>query len=218
MQATPQTTPADRPLTLTAIAAAAGVQKRAAQNWLKQAKAQHGDIGELVSGVRYFSEVERDILLTYAAPPKPARVQQIEAFPDFADRPAEPRPVEIVTGNHRLALDGPAMGGEISLAQFRGDIEVKAYRDPVNEAAAAMTLFDALSSAMDEDLDRSFRQLEVTAETVQQLQARAESMAAKKLEYEVSQKILARLQNQKTGELSSLLGKAQALADGGPGL
>ena len=225
MQPTPQTTPADRPLTLTAIAAAAGVQKRAAQSWLSKAKTDHGELGELRAGVRHFSEAERDILLTYAAPPRPVKIEaepprivQTEAFPEFADRPAEPRPVEIIAGNHRLALDGPQMGGEISLAQFRGDIKVKAYRDPVNEAAAAMALFDALGSAMDEDLDRSFQQLETTAETVQLLQAKAEAMAAKKLEYEISQKILARLQNQKTGELSSLLGKAQALADGGDGL
>lgn len=221
MQTTPQTETAARPLTLTDIAAAAGVQKRAAQNWLSRAKVDHGELGEIIDNTRHFSEDERDILLTYAAPPRPANVEaepprtvQTETFPEFA----EPRPVEIVAGNHRLVLDGPEMGGQISLARFRGDIEVRSYADPVNEAAAALALFDALESAMDEDLDRSFQQLENTASTVQLLQEKAEGMAAKKLEYEISQKILARLQNQKTSELSSLLGKAQALADGGPGL
>ena len=221
-QTTTQTETADRPLTLTAIAAAAGVQKRAAQSWLSKAKAEHGELGELRAGVRYFSIEERDILLTYAAPPKPAKTEatpprtvQTEAFPEFADRPAEPRSVEIVAGNHRLTLDGPEMGGQIDLARFRGDIEVRSYRDPVNEAAAAMARFAATETAMDDDLDQSFQQLEITVETVQLLQAKAESMAAKQLEYQITQKILARLQNQKTSELSSLLGKAQDLADGG---
>jgi hypothetical protein len=216
---------ADRPLTLTAIAAAAGVQKRAAQNWLSRAKVDHGELGEIIDNTRHFSEDERDILTSYAAPPRPAKIEaepprtrQIEAFPDFA-APPEPRSVDIVAGNHRLTLDGPEMGGQISLARFRGDIEVRRYQDPVSEAAGAMALFDALETAMDDDLDQSFEQLESTASTVQMLQAKAESMAAKQLEYQVTQKILARLQNQKTSELSSLLGKAQALADGaGPGL
>jgi len=222
---TTQTETADRPLTLTAIAAAAGVQKRAAQSWLSKARAEHGELGELRAGVRHFSIEERDILTSYAAPPRPAKVeaepprtQQIEAFPEFA-APLEPRSVEIVAGNHRLTLDGPVMGGQISLAKFRGDLEVRSYEDPLVNAAAAMAVFDALGNAMDDDLDRSFQQLESTASTVQLLQEKAESMAAKKLEYEISQKILARLQNQKTSELSSLLGKARALADdGGPGL
>ncbi|TVQ08167.1 MAG: hypothetical protein EA368_12380 [Leptolyngbya sp. DLM2.Bin27] len=123
--------------------------------------------------------------------------------------------VEILTGNHRATLEAPAMPGQIDLARFRGDIEVRSYEDPVNEAAAAMALFDALSSAMDKDLDQSFTQLETTTVTVQQLEQRAEALKEKQLEYQITQKILARLQNQKTSELSELLGKAQALGGGG---
>jgi DNA-binding transcriptional MocR family regulator len=128
---------------------------------------------------------------------------------------AEYRQVEVMTGNHRATVEAPELPMAIDLAKFRGDITTRTYKDPVNEAAAALALFDALEAAMDSDLDQSFQQLETTAETVQKLQEKAESMAAKKLEYEITQKILARLQNQKTGELSTLLGKAQELGGGG---
>lgn len=214
-----------RPHTLTAIATEGQVIKRTVQGWLAKAKRDHGeDFGELIGGVRCFSDTEREILLTYAAPPRPAkvepaaepaRVQQIEAFPELADRPAEYRQVEVMTGNHRATVDGPALPTAIDLAQFRGDIEVRSYQDPVNEAAAALALFDALGSAMDADLDQSFQQLETTAATVQQLQQSAEALAAKKLEYQVTQKILARLQNSETAKLGELLGKAQELGGGG---
>jgi hypothetical protein len=213
---TVETTTTTRPWTLADIAESQGVQKRAAQNWLKLAKVEHGDIGELVGKTRYFSLDERDILISYAAPPRPVRVAplQVEAPPEFIEPPAEYRQVEIVSGNHRATVEAPAIGGQIDLARFRGDIEVRTYEDPLNNAAAAIQLFDALGTAMDADLDRSFAKLETTTATVQQLQERAESMAAKQLEYQVTQKILSRLQNQQTAALSGLLGKAQSLTDG----
>lgn len=56
--------------TLQTIAEAHGVNKRAAQNWLAKAKADHGDIGEVRNGTRYFSDSERDTLLGYAGEPR----------------------------------------------------------------------------------------------------------------------------------------------------
>lgn len=57
-----------RPHTLASIAESQGRQKRAAQSWHSQAKKQHGPLGELVKGVRMFSDDERDIILGYAGP------------------------------------------------------------------------------------------------------------------------------------------------------
>jgi hypothetical protein len=213
-----------RPWTLTDIAESQNVKKRAAQNWLKRAKADHGeDFGEVIGTTRHFSIDERDILISYAAPARPvkaepaAKVQQIEAFPEFADSPAEHRPVEIMTGNHRETMPAPALGGQIDLARFRGDIQTRSYKDPLNNAAAAIQLFEAVETAMDADLDQSFAQLETATDTVQQLEARARQLEAKTLEYQVTQKILARLQNQQTNKLTELLGKAQDLGGGGGG-
>jgi hypothetical protein len=212
-----------RPWTLSDIAAAQNVLKRTAQLWLSKAKTEHGEnFGKLVGKTRYFSLDERDILISYAAPPRPAKVEaaaplQTEAFPEFADRPAEHRPVEVVTGNHRATVEAPALGGQIDLARFRGDIQTRSYKDPLNNAATAIQLFEAVETAMDADLDQSFAQLETATDTVQQLEARARQLEAKTLEYQVTQKILARLQNQQTNKLTELLGKAQDLGGGGGG-
>lgn len=222
MQATPQTETAARLWTLTEIAESQNVLKRTAQGWLAKAKAEHGpDFGEIISGTRHFSIAERDILTSYAAPPKPAkveaepaRVQQIEAFPDSS----EPRPVEIIAGNHRLTLDGPLMGTAIDLAQFRGDIEVKTYRDPLAAIEVANALIDAAENAMVEDLNERVQVLQQTQQATARLTQRAEDLKAKELEYRVSQNLLGLIQNQETAKLGELLGKAQALADGGDGL
>jgi hypothetical protein len=211
------TTPTARHWTLADIAAAQNVLKRTAQLWLSKAKAEHGEnFGELVGKTRHFNIDERDILVSYAAPARPVKVKATPA-PEFIEPPAEHRPVEIMTGNHRETMPAPALGGQIDLARFRGDIQTRSYKDPLNNAAAAIQLFEAVETAMDADLDQSFAQLETATDTVQQLEARARQLEAKTLEYQVTQKILARLQNQQTNKLTELLGKAQDLGGGGGG-
>jgi predicted DNA-binding protein YlxM (UPF0122 family) len=210
-----------RPWTLADIAESQNVKKRAAQNWLKRAKADHGDIGELVGTTRHFSIDERDILISYAAPPRPvkaepaAKVQQIEAFPEFTERPAEHRPVEVVTGNHRAMVEAPAMGNAINLAQFRGDIEVLTYRDPLAAIEAASAMIDAAESAMVEDLNQRLQVLQQTQQATAKLTQRAEDLKAQQLEYKVKQDLIGIMQNTETGKLSDLLGKAQDLGGGG---
>ena len=54
-------TTTDRQHTLTSIAADAHTTKRTVQRWLSKA----GDIGELQGDTRYFSDAERDTLLSY---------------------------------------------------------------------------------------------------------------------------------------------------------
>lgn len=210
MNTTPETT--SRHWTLADIAESQNVLKRTAQGWLAKAKAEHGDIGEIIGGARHFSALERDLLISYAAGPRAVRVEPLAAP---VEQPAEHRQVEVMAGNHRATVEAPEMPMAIDLARFRGDIEVRTYEDPLNNAAAAIALFDALGNAMDADLDRSFAQLETTAATVQQLEQRAEALSAKQLEYQITQKILARLQNSETAKLGELLGKAQELGGGG---
>jgi hypothetical protein len=211
------TTPAAtaRPWTLTDIAESQNVLKRTAQNWLKLAKVEHGeDFGELVGKTRHFNIEERDILVSYAAPARPVKVKATPA-PEFVERPAEHRQVEIVSGNHRETMPAPVIGGQIDLARFRGDIQTRSYQDPLNNAATAIQAFKAVEAAMDIDLDQSFTQLETSTDTVQQLESSARQFEAKALEYQVTQKILSRLQNQQTNKLSELLGKAELLGGGG---
>jgi hypothetical protein len=68
--------------TLADIAESQNVIKRTAQGWLSKAKKEHGEIGEIVNGTRRFSEADRDILVSYATPPR--RVTASPAPPEFA--------------------------------------------------------------------------------------------------------------------------------------
>lgn len=220
------TTTADRPYTLAAIAAAQGAIKRTAQLWLAKAKRDHGDIGEVIGGARHFSEAERNILTSYAAPPKPAKVEaepprvvQVEAFPGFGGsavyEPPAPLDIEIVAGNHRLTLDGPEMGAAIDLAQFRGELEVKSYQDPLAAIEAANAMIDAAENAMVEDLSERVRLLQQTQQATAKLTQRAEELKTQQIEYRVKQDLLGLIQNQETAKLGELLGKAEALGGGG---
>lgn len=199
MNTTPISDIMDRTLTLTDIAAAQNVKKRSAQLWLSKAKAEHGEIGELRGKTRYYSESEKALLLSYASEPK------------LRPNVAKPVAVEVVTGNHRAIVPNPQIGGRVDLSRFRGAVEVRTYNDPRNPAAAAMDLLNAVGEAMDADLAQSFSKLESTAATVAELESAANELEAKALEYKITQSILARLQNEATGRLSSLLGKAQRL-------
>jgi len=207
------TTQTQRIHTLSSIAADHGSIKRTAQNWLKKAVAEQGEIGEIVNGVRRFNDAERAVLLSFAGEPR----RQTEPVTEATVTPdaAAIVPVEVVPGNHRVSLDGPAIGGQIDLARFRGSLEVRSYSDPCHPANAAIQLLEAVNQAMDSDLDASFSQLEETLNTVQQLEAKTAELEAKALEYKVTQSILGRLQNQATGRLSELLGKATALTGNG---
>lgn len=203
-----------RTFTLADIAESHGVKKRAAQLWLSKARAEHdGELGEMKGKTRYYNEAEKQILLSYAGEPKPAKAEPA-AEPTAPAESVALAPVEIVSGNHRVSLDGPEIGGTIDLARFRGSLEVRSYADPCHPANAAIQLLEAVNQAMDSDLDNSFNHLEETLNTVQQLEAKTAELEAKALEYKVTQSILGRLQNQATGRLSELLGKATALTGG----
>jgi hypothetical protein len=209
------TTQEERIHTLASIAAEHGSIKRTAQNWQAKAKADHGELGEVIGGTRKFNDTEKAILLSYAGEPK-AKPEPTTTTPPAAAESVALAPVEVVPGNHRVSLDGPEIGGQIDLARFRGSLEVRSYSDPCHPANAAIQLLEAVESAMDADLENSFQQLEATAETVAKLEEKTRQLEAKSLEYRVTQGVLSRLQNQATGRLEALLGKAQALTGNEP--
>jgi hypothetical protein len=220
--ATVETTPTARPWTLTDIAESQNVLKRTAQNWLAKAKAEHGeDFGEVMGTTRRFNIEERDILISYAAPPRPVKVEetaapvQVDELPKFVDPPAEYRQVEIMAGNHRAMVEAPEMGNAINLAQFRGDIEVLTYQDPLAAIEAASAMIDAAESAMVQDLNQRLHVLQQTQQATAKLTQRAEDLKAQQLEYRIKQDLLGIIQNTETSKLGELLGKAESLGGGG---
>jgi hypothetical protein len=72
----------------------------------------------------------------------------------------------------------------------------------------------ATAQAMAKDLSRQQDQLAQTAQAVAVLKQQAELMSAVQQEYRIKSDMLGMMQNQQTGELTGLLGKAQALTTG----
>jgi hypothetical protein len=107
------------------------------------------------------------------------------------------------------------MGTSINLAQFRGDIEVLTYQDPLAAIEAATAMIDAAESAMVQDLNQRLQVLQKTQQATAKLTARAEDLKAQQLEYRVKQDILGLIQNTETSKLGELLGKAESLGGGG---
>lgn len=193
--------------TLTSIASDLGVSKRAVQNWHKQAvSGEHGELGRMIGGERKFTDSERQILLSYASErakaPKPA---------DPVEQAAEVAAITVIEGNHRQALSAPSFGNVINLGSQRGDLDVLSYGNPMEAAASALAVMGANAQAMAADLARQQDQLAQTAQAVAMLKQQAELMAAQQAEYRIKSDLLSVIQNQQTGELTNLLGKAAAL-------
>ena len=200
--------------TVTSIAADLNVTSRAVKNWLASAKAgEYGELGRIVNGKRIFTDSEREILLSYAserAKAKPA------SQPSPASEPASEAAITVITGNHRQQLSGPSFGQTINLGQQRGELEVQTYGDPMAAAARALAVMATNINAMGADLARQQDQLAQTGKAVAALRQQAELMASAQQEYRIKSDLMGLLQNQQTGELSTLLGKATAITgDGG---
>jgi hypothetical protein len=112
-------------------------------------------------------------------------------------------------------VEAPEMGTSINLAQFRGDIEVLTYQDPLATIEAATALIEAAETAMVEDLNERIQVLQKTQQATAKLAQRAEDLKTQQLEYKVKQDLIGIMQNTETGKLSDLLGKAEALGGGG---
>lgn len=199
-----------RPHTLASIAEAHGVNKRSAQNWLRQAKeAEGGEIGELMGKTRYFSDDERDILLGYAGEPRDkAETVSTTGF----TTPVQPT---VIQGNHRSALTSPSVPQSVDLGQFRGDSQVQAYENPLEMIQVGMQLIDSVNGAMQQDLQNRISLYQQTEAATAELKRKAEELQQQQTRYQIESDLLGILQNQKTTELSDLMGKVQALG-GGP--
>ena len=200
--------------TLTSIASDLGVSKRAVQNWHKSAIAgEHGELGRMIGGERKFTDSERQILLSYASEraktPKPASQPAPAAEP--VEQAAEVAAIAVIEGNHRQRVAAPTYGNVINLGSQRGEITVQSYGDPMAAAGAALAVMATNINAMTSDLARQQDQLQQTAAAVAALKQQAEVMAAAQQEYRIKSDLLSVIQNQQTGELTNLLGKAAAL-------
>jgi hypothetical protein len=199
--------------TVTSIAADLNVTSRAVKNWLASAKAgEHGELGRIVDGKRIFTDSEREILLSYAS--ERAKAKPASQPSPVASEPASEAAITVITGNHRQQLSCPSFGQTINLGQQRGELEVQTYGDPMAAAAQALAVMQANIGAMGADLARQQDHLAQTGQAVAALRQQAELMQQAQAEYRIKSDLMGLLQNQQTGELSTLLGKASAITGG----
>ncbi|MGB7086677.1 MAG: hypothetical protein WBD47_14060 [Phormidesmis sp.] len=180
------TTTTLRQHTLASIAAVAGTTKRTAQRWFTKC----GDIGELTDNVRYFSDAERDQLLSHQS----KRTEK-----------AVPVKAEVVTGNHRstseLSIDTET---PVSLAKWRGNQDVQLATLSGDNLSAVERLALEVSEAMDADLSAQLESYSATQEQIKRAQAVKAALDRKSLKYEIETELLGKLQSQGSGDLQGL--------------
>lgn len=192
-----------RPHTLASIAEAHGVNKRATQAWLRQAKeAEGGEVGEIVGKTRYFSDEERDILLQYAGEPR-AKTTQTEVL----------EPLSIETENHCNTLAKPDLEDvEFSLERFRADdVEALMFENPGSVADQFITVADRLVEAMDADIYQREQRLKATKDAQGKVAAKAQDLKLEQRLYRDRARDLDTAQNSETAALQDAVEALQDL-------
>lgn len=208
MDTTPVSDTTARFWTLSDIAASQNVIKRTAQGWLAKAKAEYGDIGELVSGVRYFNIEERDILISYAAPPRVKHETHATAppVPDGDDLE-----MTISTGNHCTPLDVPEFDGlTVDLGQFR-DSEVFIVEDPLQAAERFLQAADRIQDALDNDIAAREQRLNRTKKARAMVAARAQELSLEQRLYRLQTSQLDGATTEETTALADAMEQMQGL-------
>lgn len=207
-----------------------------ARRTLQNLKRVSEEVESSANPERKFAEKERNLLFSLAteraAPAKPTLASVSPEQPskpesgasDHAnasstpvsanDETGSPMALNVIIGDRYSALGNPAFGQTINLVSQRGELEISAYADPMGAAAQALAVMGATAQAMAKDLSRQQDQLAQTAQAVAVLKQQAELMSAVQQEYRIKSDMLGMMQNQQTGELTGLLGKAQALTTG----
>lgn len=107
--------PLDEPArihTLSSIAAELGRDKRTVQLWFTKAKSEHGELGRIIDGCRYFSDDERAILVGYAGADRPQSTKKESTaapVPEGFIQCSTLAPVEVVETDLPEGFDPTAM-------------------------------------------------------------------------------------------------------------
>jgi hypothetical protein len=136
------------------------------------------------------------------------------AHPTSTEEASNTMEMNVIVGDRYNVIGNPVYGQTIDLVSQRGDLEIIAYTDPMALAAQAVAVMGATAQAMGKDLSRQQEQLAQTVQAVAVLKQQSELMSAVQTEYRLKSDVLGVMMNQQTGELSGLLGRAQALTTG----
>jgi hypothetical protein len=186
--------------TLASIAATAEVEKRTVQNWLKKASSAHGELGQVSNGARVFSDDDRNILLSYkSVKRKPEPVTQVQVF----------------EGNHHVVQADPIMPVSYDLANFRSETEIVTIADPLAIAHQYCGMGDQLIAGMLTSSNGRRDTLHQTIEATRMIANKAAEVDRACTKYEILSEVRGDAQNLATADFNALLGKLQALGNGG---
>ena len=193
-----------RPHTLASIATDADVTKRTVQRWLTKA----GDIGVLDGDTRYFSDAERDTLLSHQS----KRQANDTVATEPATLPTTPAEIQIYEGNHQQTLAPIDMTGARDLGQLRSPfMEIQSYQDPLAMAQQLVSQNSQFVGAMSADLQQRQEQLNRTNEALALVEQSNQNLLHQAQQYQIESRVQAALINQSTVQLQQKINQQQGL-------
>lgn len=180
--------------TLRSIANDLSREKRTAQAWYTQAKAEHGELGELIDGTRCFNDAERNILLSYAG----------------VDRSA-PTKVAIEVGNHVSSKMVHVGASAASLEQFRTSRTRNQLANRVDFLKQVTGFLDQLEEGMNAAEEEAEQELQEIRAVKRQTVKRIDRFRRRADEYRLKTDILASIQNAEIDEIEDLAAEINSL-------
>ncbi|NEP56702.1 MAG: hypothetical protein F6K31_06710 [Symploca sp. SIO2G7] len=185
----------DRQHTLTSIAEDAQTTKRTVQRWFSKA----GDIGELRGDTRYFSDAERDTLLSYQS----KRQTTDNTVNEPVTQSVTPVAITVVEGNHRNTLEPPQFPTEFDLGSMRSELAtVDVHDDPLALAEQFINGADSLMDAMEQDEKAMAQKIAQTRQARQAVGRKVDQLKRRNDIYSLRSELLADRQNVETAALN----------------
>ena len=193
--------------TLASIAQEASTTKRTVQRWLSK---HETELGEMQGDTRYFSDIERDILLGYQSK-RSVKTEPTEPI----TATVEPASIEILQGNHTHTLSPIDLTGSRDLGLLRSPYtEIKAFDDPLAMAKEVLNQNQAIIGAMSQDLQQRQQQINQVTQAVELVEQSNENLRQQALNYQIESRVQAVLLNQETTKLQQKITIQQQLGKG----
>jgi flagellar biosynthesis GTPase FlhF len=184
--------------TLSSIASELNRDKRTVQTWYQKAKAESGEeIGEIINGIRHFSDSERSILVSYAGADRPTKA------------PATPT-VTVETGNHQIVLSTPELPQTYSLEGLRVSESV-GFDDPLAVAQQFLQVADKIQTAMQTDIEKREQKLHQTKQAKQKIATKAQELRLEQRFYQERTRNLDTALSDETQDLQTAIEALQKL-------
>ena len=184
--------------TLRTIADETDRDKRTVQGWYQRAKSEHGELGELIEGVRCFDDSERSVLVSYAGE-KP-----------IVKEPTAPR-VSVEVGNHTTRKMIHVGATAASLEQFRTQRDRLQLGNRGEFVTHALGFLDQLEEGIEAAEAEQEQELQQIRTAKKQVSKRVAQFRRRADEYRIKSDLLAHIQNTELEDLEDLASELTAM-------